>query len=120
MTAQETIVAVADASIRLVNVENLLWKVRDQMALIEREALELVLAAVDEKGKPLYSNEQARKLALDQWLSAHPTYLGLREELRTRTLEAGIIKADIESHRLLARVAILEYEFELLGRREAA
>jgi hypothetical protein len=108
------------ALMQLADISEQLSDVRESLKDVELEAMGAALEAKNGEGKPLYSNDKAREIAAHKTLKASATYQ--RDKATERILERKKIEleAQVERLRRESRVALIDYEARILGRREAA
>ena len=108
--------AALDLSVTCEALSDLRERIRDQ----EIEALSAVIAARTEDQKPLYSNDKAREMAVHRSLKESESYQRDLATLRTLEHKRASLEAEIERLRREYRIALIDYEREQLGRRDAA
>jgi hypothetical protein len=97
-----------------------LSEVREQMKTAEIETLATVIEARSEEGKPLYSNDKARDIALFFALRADSSYCQDKATERILEHKKATLEAECERLRREYRISLIDYEREQLGRRDAA
>jgi hypothetical protein len=112
---------IEDAALALHEISEQLQSVREGLGWIECQVKADVLMARDEAaGKALYSNDTARECAASKLLSEREGYNDLKaSERRTEAVKAER-SARLERLRKEFEIALLDYEAERLGRRQAA
>jgi hypothetical protein len=95
-------------------------EVRDRIKDAEIEALASVIAAKGENDKPLHSNDKARDIAVFFALRADSSYCQDRATERILEHKKATLEAEIDRLRREYRIAVIDYEREQLGRRDAA
>jgi phosphoglycerate-specific signal transduction histidine kinase len=84
----------------------------DRVSVIRAELMIDIAKARDEKGKPIYSNENLRRAALTLRMEENEEYQGLKE--RQRDLDDELATLAIEHNRLEARRGLLALEMGLI------
>ena len=97
-----------------------LSETRDRIKEAEIETLSTVMAAKGENDKPLYSNDRARDIAVYFALRADSSYCQDKATERILEHKKATIEAELDRLRREYRIALIDYEREQLGRREAA
>jgi hypothetical protein len=88
-------------------------KIRDRTSVIRARLLIDIAMAKDDKGKPVYSNEQLREAALTLRLDENEEYQRLKERLRELDDEGQALA--IEHNRLANRRMLLMMEMGLVS-----
>jgi hypothetical protein len=78
------------------------------------------MAAKGENDKPLHSNDRARDIAVFFALRADPSYCQDKATERILEHKKATLDAEIERLRREYRVALIDYERQQLGKRDAA
>ena len=97
-----------------------LSETRDRIKEGEIEALASVIAARTEDGKLIHSNDRARDIAVHFVLRADSSYNQDRASERILERKKAGIETELERLRREYRIALIDYEREPLGRRDAA
>jgi phosphoglycerate-specific signal transduction histidine kinase len=84
----------------------------DRVSVIRAELMIDIAKARDEKGKPIYSNENLRRAALTLRMEENEECQGLKE--RQRDLDDELATLAIEHNRLEARRGLLALEMGLI------
>jgi hypothetical protein len=92
---------------------------RDRLKDAELDALDLAIKA-REDDRPLYTSDRARDLAAHRTLKASTGYQQDRATLRTLEHTRAVNEAEIDKLRRELRLAVIDYELQRLGRRDAA
>lgn len=108
------------ALMQLADINEQLSDTREALKDAELEAIGAAIEARGEDNRPLYSNEKAREVAAHRALKADDGYQ--RDKATERILERKKLEFDAQIERLRreSRVALIDYENKMLGRREAA
>lgn len=83
---------------------------REDMRIVEMRALAAVLAEVNEAGKPVYSNDKQRDVALTALLFADKEYRDWQFEVRTLDLERQLKLARVERLRAEWNLYLIEQQ----------
>jgi len=83
-----------DAELEQSTMPVIFQEIEDRQSSLERDAMFEVKNIVDDKGKPLYSNETLRQSAMMDMLSKTPDYIRAKNDM----MAAKKKKADIENH----------------------
>jgi len=70
-------------------------EIRQQMQLVEAQAMVRVAEARDERGSPLYSTQEVRRAAVTAQLAQNEDYAALRDRRRELQREADLLVLDI-------------------------
>lgn len=70
-------------------------EIRQQMQLIESQAMVRVAETRDERGSPLYSTQEVRRAAVTAQLAENDAYAALRDRRRELQREAELLVLDI-------------------------
>jgi hypothetical protein len=107
------------ALLNLADINEQLSNVRESLKDAEIEALGAATDARGEDQKPLYTNDRARERAAHQTLKADDSYQ--RDKATERILERRKVTMEAQAERLRReyRIALLDYESQLLGHRAA-
>ena len=111
---------IEEATLSLLDIEEELATLRDRLKDAEVEIQAAVLDARGDDNKPLYSNDRARDIALHRSLRADDDYQRDRSTERILEHKKAALEAEIERLRREYRIALIDYEREQLGRRDAA
>jgi hypothetical protein len=84
--------------------------IREDMRIVEMRALADVLSETSEAGKPVYSNDKQRDVALTARLFADKEYRDWQYELRTLDLERQIKLARVERLRAEWNLYLIEQQ----------
>ena len=97
-----------------------LSETRERIREAEIETLASVIAAKGENDKPLHSNDKARDIAVFFALRSDSSYNQDRATERILEHKKTTLEADCERLRREYRIALIDYEHQQLGRRDAA
>jgi hypothetical protein len=95
-------------------------EIRERLKDVEMETLDGVINAKGSDEKPLCTNDRARELAVHRILKSDHSYQRDRSTLRILEHKRASIEAELDRLRREFRLAIIDYEREQLGKREAA
>ena len=95
-------------------------EVRDRLKDAELDALDSVINARGEDNRSLYSNDKARDIAIHRMLKDSRGYQQDKSTLRILEHKGATNEAEIERLRREYRIALIDYERQQLGRRDAA
>ena len=93
--------------------------VREQIKDAELDAICEAAEARGEDGKPLHTNDKFRERAARQSLKADAQYSQDKETARILERRVALLTAEIERLRRDYRIALVDYEGQILGRRVA-
>ncbi|HET9532311.1 MAG TPA: hypothetical protein VFQ92_18275 [Blastocatellia bacterium] len=97
-----------------------LAETRERIREAEIEALNAVMTARTEDGKPVHTNDKARDIALHFALRSDSSYCQDLATVRILEHKRASLEAEIERLRREYRIALIDYERQQLGRRDAA
>ena len=93
---------------------------RDRIEDSKVEALNAVITARTEDGKPVHTNDKARDIALHFALRSDSSYCQDCATVRILEHKRATLEAEIERLRREYRIALIDYERAELGRLDAA